>query len=143
MSHTLVVPFSPFFKNSLSISPDRFTFFIKRLTPVKTSHHYIVHFLVPFYSSSNRMTLWSPLLCRGTPAGREAFSGRSSHIHAVILRILSTHLVNFRSHHHRTTFCLTSNLRRPHQKQLLPPAQILGSLRCSGLFTTSTDSLVH
>ena len=99
-------PFSSFSKQSLSVSPNRFSFLIKRLTSVKVFHHYFVYFLFSLHSSYRRMTTVFPLLCWGTPARLRTFTWYPSSIHIIVLKNLIRCfysfevLVNFRLHKH-------------------------------------------
>ena len=87
--------FFPFSKHFLSVSPNRFSFLIKRFTSVKTFHHDSLYFLVPFRSSSRRMATGYLLLCRGTPAGGRILTWYSSPILAVILLNMIQHFYSF------------------------------------------------
>ena len=91
---------SPFFKYSLSVSSDRFPFFIKRFTSIKTFHHYLVNFLIPFHFSSHLMTAKKDLLDEEPfPKGLALFTPLFLKLCFDILLIWG--LVDFRLRNHR------------------------------------------
>ena len=102
--------FSLFSKHSLSVSPNRFSFSIKKLTSVKAFHQYIVYFLAPINSRSHKQSQddnWVPAAVpRNTCQVKylhmvfQIHSGRySQKSHSTFLVI--SFLLNFRLHKHQ------------------------------------------